>query len=505
MSAPLTPSIELPSDITLITPAWGDEYIRVFSEIVSRSLLAPANLPAISERFRLTYHFYTDDEANPHFKSATFSRIRDLVDVQFHNVRDLIVDNKYTTMGAAYNDGVRRAAEQRSGIIFLNADMIYSDGSFANLGRLIERGKRCVEIEGFRVDKKALEHVLTCTYTDFFTIPSASLVRIGLKYMHPISTCHFWEQDGPFMPFHTYWRARTGVLARASHIYPLYLWPRSWDGLAAEKSIDWDLVDRAGLAADEKHIVQNSEEIFSVELSDSSYWIDPTHPQGASINSMRQFIGQHCLPEHIERLRQPIQFRTDPGDRWGWAWAEFKSWLWFKAVAERSNLSAIVLGTLTPRRRQIANALALFRAWATGRLTLAASRLSAITRTSSMAAARPRRTVAILSELVAVTVRRYRTRGIVGVLQGIGRQLSLRMRVLGNNYQTVAILSELATVTVRRYRTRGIVGVLQGAGRQLSLRMPLLRVLGNKYQQEGAIGVMRGVKRQVRLRFHKGL
>ncbi|WP_316207636.1 MULTISPECIES: hypothetical protein [unclassified Bradyrhizobium] len=441
--------VALPPHITLVTPVWGAEYIRLFCDVVCRSLLAPDNLPAISQRFCCTYHIYTDDEANSHFHSSSFNRLRDLVDLRFHDLGSLTADNKYSTMGAAYNDAVNRASERQSGIIFLNADMIYSNGSFAHLSRLIDLGRRCIEIEGFRADKQAIENILTDRYEDLFTISSAPLVRLALKHIHPISACHLWEKGGGFMPFHTYWTVRTGLLARASHIYPLYLWPRSWNGLIAEKSIDWDLVDRAGLAEIEKYIVQDSQEIFSVELSDVNYWIPPAYPQGASIGVMRSFVAEHCGPENLQRLSRVIRLRTVPDDHLAWKWAEFKSWLWYKAVAENSDTCALVLNTIALKSSHVRKAIS----WA-GQ--------------------------SIRAELASMAVR-----------------ASAPIKRVAESGR------EIFRVIAYKYRIGGIPAVRKGIVNQLTLRVPFVRIVSGKYQREGTIGVMRGIGRQVRLRVQK--
>jgi hypothetical protein len=366
-------------------------------------------------------------------------------------------------MTAAYNDAINKAAAIKSDIVFLNADMIYSAGTFRRLVDLIDQGKRCVEIEGFRVNKLPVERALR---QSSWAPDSATLVKLALNNIHLISLCHFWEPetDFGFLPFHTYWRADRGLLARASHLYPLYLYPRDWDALQAAKTIDWDLSDKAGLRPDEMHVVRDSEEIFSVELSDQSYAIDPSFPNGASIQKMREFVDKHCTPEHRARLSFPILFRADPTNNEGWRLARIKSTLWYKAVCEKSNVHAAALMALSLpsllRPMSIKLTFRGLKAWTQSEL-------------------------ADVLWFLRVVADKYRSRGIYGVLHGFVRQTVIRIWAL--------------RMIAEKHRRDGLGGVFKGIIPWIVRRVWALQMVAEKYESEGVLGVIRSTCRRALL------
>jgi hypothetical protein len=336
-----------PQSVLLCTPVWGAEYVRVFCDLVLRTLLAPGNLPVLAKRMKCIFLVYTSRESESLLlSSSSFQKLSSLLELRLHFIEDLKGADKYGMLTACYNDAIRIGAERKQALIFLNADMIYSSGTFASIVKQIDAGKRCIEIDGFRTKKQGMEADLLREAGDIIDIPSSELVGLAVKHIHSISQSHFWETeaDGGFIPFHTYWRAgKYGLVGKLSHLYPLYLYPRTWDGLNSAKTIDWDLIDRAGLTSDDIHLVLDSEELFVAELSDEDYVIAPTFPDGGTVRDMRGFIAQSCAPHHRDCLKYSSRLRVKPGGSLSWWWAELKALTWYKAVCDQSAVCSILL------------------------------------------------------------------------------------------------------------------------------------------------------------------
>lgn len=334
---------EIPEKIYLVTPVWGGEYTRFFSELVVPNISRSDGIRKIFSEFDCKYLIYSDGISIEYLKGhPEIEFLRSLVEVQFidnFNADDI---EKYGRLTLSYNSGILRASSVGAALIFLNADMMYSSSTFSSLLRLIHQGKRSVEIEGFRVDKEPVECDLRANSTGF-QVDARYLVELAMKYPQSISRSHFWEEypeDG-FMPFHTYWRVGDrGLLARASHIYPLYLYSRNASAGAA-KTIDWDLVDTAKLHPEEMYIVRESDEIFSIECSNASYHITPTF-KAPSLDEMREFVKQHCTPEHRRRLGVSIRFRKRSGGTIAWLFAEAKARVWYAGLAEDTCVVKII-------------------------------------------------------------------------------------------------------------------------------------------------------------------
>ena len=358
-----------PPSVLLCTPVWGTKFVRVFCDLVLPTLLAPGNLPVFAGRMECVFLIYTSHDSEALLRaSSSFQKLASLLEVRLHFIEDLTGADKYGTLTACYNDAIRIGAEHRQGLVFLNADMVYSRGTFASIMKRIDQGKRCIEVDGFRTKKQGMEADLRREAGDIIDIPPSELVGLALKHIHSISQSHLWEAeaDGGFIPFHTYWRAgKYGLVGKISHLYPLYLYPREWDDLNSAKTIDWDLIDRAGLRSEDIHLVLDSEELFVAELSDEDYHIPPTYPSGGTVGGMREFIAAHCAPHHRDCLKYSSRLQVKSGGRFSWWWAELKAFTWYKAVCEQSKASSIALwffGLLIKMRRlpsRVAEAVSL--------------------------------------------------------------------------------------------------------------------------------------------------
>jgi hypothetical protein len=346
------PSGAEPPSVLLCTPVWGAEYVRVFCDLVLPTLLAPGNLPVFAGRMQCIFLIYTSHDSESLLRSSsTFQKLTSLLEVRLHFVEDLEAEaaGTYGMLTACYNDAIRIGAEHRQALIFLNADMIYSSGTFASIVKRIDEGKRCIEIDGFRTKKQGMEADLLRKAGDIIDIPSGELVGLALKHIHSISQSHFWETEADigFIPFHTYWRAgKYGLVGKISHLYPLYLYPRRWDDLSSAKTIDWDLIDRAGLRAEDIHLVLDSEELFAAELSDENYSIAPRYPKGGTVEGMREFIGANCAPHHRDCLKYSSRLRVRAGNSFSWWWTELKAWIWYKAVCDQSSFCTALVWLL---------------------------------------------------------------------------------------------------------------------------------------------------------------
>jgi hypothetical protein len=145
--------VQRPQSVLLCTPVWGDEYVRVFCDLVLPTLLAPGNLPVFAGRMQCVFLIYTSHDSEASLRSSSaFQKLTSLLEVRLHFVEDLEAEaaGTYGMLTACYNDAIRIGAEHRQALIFLNADMIYSSGTFASIVKRIDEGKRCVEIDGFR-------------------------------------------------------------------------------------------------------------------------------------------------------------------------------------------------------------------------------------------------------------------------------------------------------------------------------------------------------------------
>ncbi len=332
----------------LATPVWGAEYVRLFLDTVLPTLFASGNLPALGDVPRV-YRIFTTTQHLDAFRSHPSYRILErllrveLVDTElvFQAAKSSSPGTtKYDLMTIAYNEALRLADEANGASVFLNADMIFADGSLANMVELFKSGKRAIEIEGFRTNKEVMEHSLHARWEaddGAIKIPPRELVKLSLQNIHRISRKHFWKNppSDPFLPFHTYWHVgEAGLIGRATHLYPLLVFPDK-KFVNSSHTIDRDLLDRALSDMDAAYIVSDSDLIYSCELSDTEYDIHVPFSE-KRFSAMREFIADRsiCSPRNRRTLRTPIIFHVDEPKGIRWWWGKVSTSFWASAVTD---------------------------------------------------------------------------------------------------------------------------------------------------------------------------
>src|SRR5260221_4778311 len=110
----MDPSLEAqPQSVLLCTPVWGAEYVRVFCDLVLRTLLAPGNLPVLAGRMECIFLVYTSRDSEALLRSSlSFQKLTSLLEVRLHFIEDLEGADKYGMLTACYNDAITIGASR---------------------------------------------------------------------------------------------------------------------------------------------------------------------------------------------------------------------------------------------------------------------------------------------------------------------------------------------------------------------------------------------------------
>lgn len=310
-----------------VVPVWGEKYVRLFLDVTLPTFLSPRNIPCLPGLYRCAFHIFTMPDMVETIRSApSFQALSALLPSHIHCF-DGFDANKYNQMSWGHLRGMALANEAEAATVFLNADMVFSDGSFESIARILASGKRVIEIEGVRTNKPGMVEALRGRHfdpaTQAITVPPDRLVRLMIDNLHKMSLSHFWEpeDDQGFMPFHTYFRVgRSGLIARSTHLYPFVVHPRNRVPVDQITTIDWDLVDRVCPDPADSHVVTDSREILAAEMSDPDYYVKPWYAR-RDVEQYRDnfFRNTHCCSaRHRDVLRYVINFYTgrDRGPDW---------------------------------------------------------------------------------------------------------------------------------------------------------------------------------------------
>jgi hypothetical protein len=187
-----------PGAIRFSLPVWGAEYVAATSGLL-RSLLAPGNLPALARQHPVRLEITTSARDQALFETApVLTAIRNHATIAYFNLPDHVLERPtppyfpYWIMSVGHHASAERARRTGTGVSFLTADMIVSDGSLLAAQRLLDDGIQAVLVSGLEADHETLvgtdggtSSALTLTPRD---LVRHGLARLGIETSHEAST-----------------------------------------------------------------------------------------------------------------------------------------------------------------------------------------------------------------------------------------------------------------------------------------------------------------------------
>ncbi|HTW51508.1 MAG TPA: hypothetical protein VME45_06400 [Stellaceae bacterium] len=147
VSSGLAPRAETREAARIITMAWGDRYIADLLSLTIPALLAPGNIPAFVRHFDSELIIVTEARLFDLIARApVIHQMLRYCDVRLVPVDDLLSNWYGITLTYALVRGFIDLGPDMVGahLVFLNADFIVADGSYAKLAEMILRGERLV-------------------------------------------------------------------------------------------------------------------------------------------------------------------------------------------------------------------------------------------------------------------------------------------------------------------------------------------------------------------------
>lgn len=338
--------VNYPKCIDVVIPVWGEEYVRFFCEMVVPNLLSKGNLGDLNKIVDCEIYLFTNE--NSYVGLAEHPAVIDL-SKKFSLCIRIIENqasetNKYSIMSMAHDMAIKKALISDSALLFINADVLFSVNSLKRIGELIKSGKRVIEMIGFRTIKEGMEKTLKAKFQDagnVIDIEADELLELSLKNMHNISLSHFVDIKNPplggHLPFNHYWSVGSmGIVGRGSHLFPIYVYPERKSYKEELITIDWNFVEAVCPKKIDRYVVQDPQEIFIVEVSDSNYTMPVSKKFG--LFYMANFILTQCSKHHIETFSKVIKFRfkDDNCKNSKWRFALLRSNFWYFTIMSLS-------------------------------------------------------------------------------------------------------------------------------------------------------------------------
>ena len=176
------------TNIHILIPVWGEDYLTAFMNTAMKTLLAPDNIPLIAKNFAVTAVFLTTKESIEYIPGHdNFKSLSEACTVEYEPIDDLLADSSdyAIPLTLAYVRGITRTGQNMTNtyFIFFNADFILSNGSLAHVQKLIQQDNDIILATSFRANSGDILPELQ----NFFDshngiIPSRTLARLSLKH-----------------------------------------------------------------------------------------------------------------------------------------------------------------------------------------------------------------------------------------------------------------------------------------------------------------------------------
>lgn len=181
-------------EVAILLGVWGEKFIKDFLQLSLASLLAPGNIPAMSQQYKTRFVFLTRSYDVEIFESElAFQELKKYCTIEFIPINDLIILSNYsTTLTLAYDRAIKQAglAMLNTYFIFLTADYIFADGSFRGLMRYMQQGYSGIQAGNFQVAQEEIESDLINMIdrkNHILQISPRELLKKSLPHLHPVS------------------------------------------------------------------------------------------------------------------------------------------------------------------------------------------------------------------------------------------------------------------------------------------------------------------------------
>lgn len=305
-----------------ILPVWGKDYVELFTDTCLPMLLTPGNFLTFSGRDNCTLFIATDYESWAFMEQQeSIKQLKEIIKVKYALV-DGLVDTivPHTGMTECYYLGMRDESviPEKTNFVYLTPDSFWSDGTFADLEKSADNGKKVVASLGVRTKKSRMTRYLrrfTSRNFEDRVIPNRDLVKACLKFLHPLARGHIWNGDSFLSrwPSNIYWLIdNKKIISRNFHLHPLMMQcPRNLP--KTQDTIDGDFIEKTGIKFDEIDVVTNSDRFLGLEMSpdDRGWGTKLTRPV---MRHVREFARWQIKPVHWHFFSYRVEYVAEDID-----------------------------------------------------------------------------------------------------------------------------------------------------------------------------------------------
>ena len=305
-----------PRYIEILLPVWGARYTGDFLDLCLPSLLAPGNVPALSELGSSTFVLLAPARnARTIEASPLWALLRGCCAVRVQYIEDLVSLSSSTVLTLAYASAIREAGERALDTCFvpLVADYVVSDGSLFAVVQRVFAGASGVLAGNFQVAREIAYPWLNERKNDagVLAVRSRALVEFSLKALHRTTLTDI-VNDGQSLKAEInrlFWRVDDCcMVGRFFLMHMIAIRPETLDFVIAAAS-DYSFIPEFCPSGNIVHMT-DSDDYFVVECQPEQVAI-PTLASGSiEPRAVAKAIAAWATANHLDNLRHRLVFRA---------------------------------------------------------------------------------------------------------------------------------------------------------------------------------------------------
>lgn len=307
-----------PNNIQILLPVWGARYTRDFLELCLPSLLAPGNIPALSELARCSLVLLAPaGDAAVISQTPLWGLLQRCCETRIEPIDALVSESSSTVLTLAYALAIRVTGPQAPDTCFvpLVADYVVADGSLLRVVERVFAGAGAVLAGNFVIERETALTVLQQSKDGegVLAIGAEALVKLSLGALHPATRAQVVDVGSRYDPLtnRLFWRVDDHcMVGRFFLMHMIAIRPEISDFIIAASS-DYGLVPELCPSGAVVRMM-DSDDYFAVECQPRGSSSPPPSAAPLDLRSLADGIAPWATALHRENALHALVFHCGP-------------------------------------------------------------------------------------------------------------------------------------------------------------------------------------------------
>lgn len=312
----------------ILVSVWDAPFIDKFVDTALATQLSPGNIPALSAKARIFYHFYTNAESAAYLKQRT-NALTPYAEILIHTFEDTVFEGETIAQrlapysGAAFKNFLNQvsvfhlldqiAATEPPPVLFVgDSDLLYSDGAFLIMFDALQNGQKAVVSPTIRLSLEQSRDALAEALASGQGVDATTLGGMIASFPHAAAQMGYVQGGvGPAYPSQMSWPVDNGLLCRTFFPHPVAMIPnpdcRRW-----ESTIDYDFILHCYPDPRDIEMFTDGKTVTICKLSADSYLEGQMSRTTLQLDLLADFLLSSTNEAHRPFAEQAVRYGADP-------------------------------------------------------------------------------------------------------------------------------------------------------------------------------------------------